>query len=857
MQNKKIYIHSLIAVAFMALVSIAFFYPDAVDGRVLEQHDMQQGIANGQEGKAFQEATGETTRWTNSLFSGMPNFQIAPSYASAPMLNWIARAYQLWLPAPANLLFIMMTGFFIMALCMKMRWYVALFGAIAWGFSTYFIIIIGAGHIWKFVTLAYIPPTLGGIWLCYRGRYLGGAALAALFGALQLMSNHIQMTYYFMFVILALMIATFIGAYKNKSLKQWGISTAALAGAGVLALAANFASLYNTAEYAKETVRGKATCLTVSGQGGKASEGADFDYITQWSYGGDETFTLLVPNVKGGASIKPVGGQNHPMSLCDTQKAREIGLPYEDAVFMDSNGFFQYFGNQPMTNGPVYVGAFVLVLAILAMFICKGALRWCLFGVTVLSILLAWGHNFEWFSRLFVDYFPGYNRFRTVSSILVIAEFTIPLLAMMALNKIVCLKNAHEPGGSPCHPANVNEDAQRARYTRLLLTISGCCSIFCLLLIIFPSMMGSGLSAAETEALRDAGLFQNPDFAVILQEIKDIRYSLVTADAWRSLIFILLGTGVLWAYLKGMLKSAAITVGCILLICLFDLFAVNKRYVNSENFVDAQESATAFEPNSADIEILKDPDPNFRVFDVDGFGSARSSYFHKTIGGYHAAKLTRYNDLIEKQIMKNNPAVLNMLNAKYFMGRAQNADGSPAVDRAGNEVWMAERNPDALGNAWWVRSISYVDGDDAEMSALDTLNTATSAVANKSFASTLGKASADTTATVKLTSYAPNKLTYKTQSAAGGIVVFSEIYFPWGWKATIDGKEAPIARVNYVLRAMRVPSGDHEIVFTFNPGILETADTCGVVAVIIIYLMLAAALALCVMRNRRREEKKS
>lgn len=830
----KKYMYCALAVVLMALTAVLFFYPDDLDGRVLQQHDMQQGIANGQEGKEFHENTGETTRWTNSLFSGMPNFQIAPSYASAPLLNWIAQAYQLWLPAPANLLFIMMTGFFIMGLCMRMRWYVALFGAIAWGFSTYFIIIIGAGHIWKFITLAYIPPTLGGIWVCYRGKYLGGTALAALFGALQLMSNHIQMTYYFCFVILALMAATFISAFKAKKLKSWGIATACLTGAAILAVAANSASLYNTAQYAKETVRGRATYLT-SGEQAPA-QGADFDYITAWSYGGDETMTLLVPNAKGGATLKPVGGMNMPKSLTDLPESADTGLSYEENQVVGQ--FNQYFGDQPMTNGPVYVGAFVLALAVLAMFICRGPLKWCLFAVSILSILLAWGHNFESLSRFFVDYFPGYDRFRTVSSILVIAEFTIPVLAMMALTRIIDICTGQAVPADPRQAARQRDDL-----ARIASYVFGACTLLCVLLMAFPSLMGYGLSVAETEQLREAGIFQVPEYAGIIQAVKELRLGMVRSDALRSLIFLLCGSAVVWLYIKGTLRNVHAMVGAVLVICLVDLFAVNKRYVNSENFVDEAASEASFEPNSADIEILKDKDPNFRVLDLDGFASARSSYFHKTIGGYHAAKLTRYNDLIEKQISRNNEGVLNMLNTKYIMGRATDAQGQPALDPAGNEVWMAQRNPGALGNAWWVSDLRYVADDNAEMAALDSLNTATTAVVNKQYASVLGKASADSTATVKETSYAPNKLTYRTHSAKDGVVVFSEIYFPWGWKATIDGKEAPISRVNYVLRALRVPAGDHDIVFTFNPQSLAVTNSLSVAAVIAIYIIIGAALA--------------
>ncbi len=394
--------YSILAVVVLLLTAFLFFCPDDIEGNVLQQHDIQQGIANGQEGKAFTEATGETTRWTNSLFGGMPNFQIAPSYPAGKAIGWIWNVYTLWLPSPANLLFAMMLGFFIMCLCFRIRWYNALFGAVAWGLSSYFIIIIGAGHIWKFVTLAYIPPTIGGIALCYRRKYIGGTALAALFGALQLQSNHPQMSYYFLFVIAAMMIAWLCSAIRKKEMKRWTIATICTIFAGILAVGANSASLYNSYEYSKETVRGRATDLTPPP--GSETGGMSRAAITQWSYGLDETLTLLIPNVKGGATIKPVAGETQLLSLADTDKADELNLSPEEMQFLAQ--FPQYFGDQPMTNGPVYVGAFVLLLAILALFTVQTPMKWALFAVSILAILLSWGHNFSAFTDLFIDYFP-------------------------------------------------------------------------------------------------------------------------------------------------------------------------------------------------------------------------------------------------------------------------------------------------------------------------------------------------------------------------------------------------------------------------------------------------------------------
>ena len=808
LQISKKTLYSILAVAFLALTAFLFFCPDDIEGNVLQQHDIQQGIANGQEGKAFHEATGETTRWTNSLFGGMPNFQIAPSYPAGKAIGWIWSVYTLGLPSPANLLFAMMVGFFIMCLCLRFKWYNALFAAIAWGFSSYFIIIIGAGHIWKFVTLAYIPPTIGGIALCYRGKYLQGTALAALFGALQLQSNHPQMSYYFLFVIFAMVIGWLCTAIRNHKMKQWGIATACIIAAGILAVGANSASLYNSYEYSKETVRGRATDLTPAP--GAETGGMSRSAITAWSYGIDETLSLLIPNVKGGATIKPVAGETQLLSLADTDKANDLSLSPEELQFLAQ--FPQYFGDQPMTNGPVYVGAFVLLLAILALFTVNSPMKWALFGVSVLAILLSWGHNFEAFTDFFIDNFPGYNKFRAVASILVIVEFTIPLLAIMAIKKMMETENYLE------------------RFGMVLYGVFGLGIVVCFLGWVSPSIFGEPYSATELQQLQEAGAFSNPQYYNILNAIRDTRLSLVSADSLRSLIFILLGGVVIYLYLKRAVTNRAVFVCMLSAVMLIDLFSVGKRYVNSENFTRPALDEVTFNKTAADEAILKDTS-NYRVYDVPGLYSARSSYFHKTIGGYHAAKLTRYNDLLDRQISKGNMGVLNMLNTKYFLSGDQ-----------------YEVNPDALGNAWFVDSIYYVANADKEMAALDSLNTASDAVAGEKFRPMLGnavrKAPGDT---IYETSYAPNALSYKAKTGKGGIAVFSEIYFPWGWTATIDGKEAPIGRVNYVLRALRIPAGEHEITFRFDPQSVRVTNNISVASVTGIYILCALALIILIL----------
>lgn len=834
---KRSVIYTLMAALLLAVVAIFFFYPDDVSGRVLEQHDMQQGMANGHEGKLWKEMTGEQPRWTNSLFSGMPTYQISPSYPSDAALSWVGKLYTLWLPSPANLLFGMMIGFFIMCLCMGIKWSDALFGAIAWGLSTYFIIIIGAGHLWKFMTLMYIPPTLGGIALLYRGRYLGGLALTTLFGSLQLMSNHPQMSYYFMIVILCIAAAWLYSAVKEHKTARWGLATACMVLAGIVAVGINSPSLYNTYSYSKQTIRGNATELPVEknqkqefktdGKGG-----LDLEYMTMWSYGKGETFSLLIPNVKGGASVKPADGGLGAATLGETEKAEELynsGVISPEEYQILSQSFTQYFGDQPMTNGPVYVGAFVLVLAILAMFVVKGPMKWALFIASVLAITLSWGSNMMWFTKLWADYMPGYNRFRTVASILVIVEFTIPLLA------VLCLVQMSKNGP---------EHFRRNKW--LYFAVMGLILFICLLGWICPSIFGGAISAPEQKALSQQGILSDPQYANLLRAVTDIRYSLVSADAIRSFWFVAVGCGIvlLYLYQVGVFKRPKVMTLSIAALTLIDLMTVNSRYINSESFNEPLETQS-FVATPTDLAIMRDT-TYYRVMDIPGMGDARSSYFHKTIGGYHAAKLTRYNDLLTHQIARENDlpnmAVLDMLNTKYVIM----PDG------------QYQQNPGAMGNAWFVDRVDYVNGAQAEMKSLDSLDVAHAAVADASFSKVLGtsrpKMPGDT---ITLAYYSPDKLSYNATSAKGGVAVFSEVYFPDGWQATIDGKTAEVGRVNYVLRALNIPAGTHHIEFVFSPKALKVTNTFSIVSVVLVYLFCAAALALVVIGiiRRRGEER--
>ena len=805
-------IHFVIAVITFAAISWIYFYPNDVNGDVLQQNDVMQGIANSHETNQTEMQTGEKPLWTNALFGGMPTFQIAPSYKGTTYLNPASALYRLGFPTPVSWVFVLMLGFFLLMLAFKVRWYYAVLGAIGYAFSSYFFILMGAGHIWKLMVLAYIPPTIAGIVWCYRGKYLGGMAVAAFFAALQLASNHVQMTYYSMFLIVPLVIAFLIKAIRDKQVGRWCIATGVLAVAAGLALLANSPNLYLTYEYSKETMRGGHSELTPQGDDALNAKptkgGLDKDYITQWSYGKDETFTLLIPNVKGGATIKPEHGDSRTLVLSETKRAEKLAntgeMSQQDVQILSQ--FPQYFGDQPMTNGPVYVGALICALFLLGCLIVKGPVKWALLVATIISILLSWGHNMMWLTDWMIDHFPMYNKFRTVASILVIAEIAMPILAVMGLRELF-----------------KTPDAWRRHRLPLLISF-GLCALICLLTALFPGIFGH-FSAQEHEMLVESGQIQQ--YPTVDAAIAAVRGALVSGDAWRSLIVIVLGFVAVMAYLKGKLNEMAATL-LVAAIVLVDMYAVNKRYINADTFTSRYDlPEQTFTPRPADRQIMQDKDLNYRVMDVQHFGEAMPSYFHKTIGGYHAAKLTRYNDLINNQIAKNNVQVLNMLNTRYVIVDDQ----------------TVQRNPEALGNAWFVDSLTYVNNADEEMAFLDNFNPATSAVADAKFREHLGEAKAVQPGdTIYETSYAPDHLTYKSHSAAGGLAVFSEIYFPWGWDVTVDGKPVEMGRVNYVLRALQLPAGDHEIDFRFTPDVVNKTQTWATVAVIVIYLLMLLAL---------------
>ena len=837
MKNLKLWLPDILAVVLFAVISFAYFFPADIEGRILYRHDSSAGRGAGQEASEYYQRTGERTRWTNAVFGGMPTYQTSPSYKSTDTLAKVEKAYHLWLPENVWYVFAYLLGFYILLRAFDFRWYLATLGAVVWAFSSYFFIIIAAGHIWKVIALAYLPPMIAGVVLAFRGKYTLGLIVTALFSALEVFANHVQMTYYYLFIILAMLIA-FVWESLTPSpspigegrkglqhvLRALGVC---LAGA-TIGICINMSNLYHTWEYGKESMRGKSE-LVKANAANQTSSGLDRDYITQWSYGIDETWTLLVPNAKGGASV--------PMVLNKTAMEHAnndyIGI-YEQIG--------QYWGNQPMTAGPVYVGAFVLMLFVLGLFIVKGPLKWALLTATVLSVLLSWGRNFMPFTDFFLDYVPMYAKFRTVASILVIAEFTIPLLAMLALKKVV-----EDP----------EVMTKKIKYVYIAFGLTGGLALLFALMpkLFFPDY----ISNSEMQAMRQIPADQ---LAPLLQNLTEMRVAVFTADCWRSFWIIAIGTVCLFLYKYRKLRAEWL-VGLLTVLCLFDMWQINKRYLNDEMFVSKTIREEPVQKSTAIDHILQDKTLDFRVLNLasNTFNENETSFYLKSIGGYHAAKLRRYQELIDAYISKEMERtfsaiveaqgdmtqvkgdsvcpVLNMLNTKYFILPLQGGQTVPV------------ENPYTYGNAWLVDKVTYVDNANQELDKIGQLDLRHEAVADKKFVEQLGESTQqDTRSVVRIKSYEPNQLSYEVESGKGGVIVFSEIYYP-GWTATVDGVEQELGRVDYVLRALQVKPGKHEIVLSFFPNSITRTETVAYIALCILFLLLIG-LVVQAYRNRKK-----
>lgn len=830
METWKKWLPDVLAVVLFALISFAYFFPADIEGKILYRHDSAASKGLGREMAEYKAQTGEVTRWMNSVFSGMPTYQSAPEYTSTKGVQGALSVYHLFLPENVWYVFAYLLGFYILLRAFDFRQSLAVLGSIIWAFSTYFLIIIAAGHIWKVMALAYLPPMIAGVVLSYRGKYLWGFIVTAIFSAFEVNANHVQMTYYFLFVILFMIIAYLVDAIRKKELARFGKATAVCAAGAVIGICLNLSNLYHTWEYSKETMRGKSE-LVKKDVANQTSTGLDRDYITQWSYGIDETWTLLVPNTKGGASVP----------LVESETAMKHADPNFAQIYQQLG---QYWGEQPGTQGPVYVGAFVLMLFILGLFIVKGPMKWALLAATVLSVLLAWGKNFMPFTNFFIDYVPMYAKFRTVASILVIAEFTIPLLAMLALKKIV-----DEP----------EILTKRIKTVYLSFGLTGGIAV---LFALFPTLFFSDfISSNEMKALMTLPQeYVNP----VIDNLRDMREAVFTADCWRSALVVVIGTLCLLLFKARKLK-ANYMVGAIIVLCLIDLWQVNKRYLNNDMFVPKSEREAPIQETETDRIILQDKTDlgNYRVLNLasNTFNENETSYFHNSIGGYHAAKLRRYQDMIDMYIAPEMGSlmqavaqaggdmskvngdsifpVLNMLNARYFILPLQDGQTVPV------------QNPYVYGPAWYVDKLTYVDNANAEIERVGKMDIRHEAVADKRFEAQLKTAvKQDSTSVVKLTSYMSDRLTYDVNSSKGGVIVFSEVYYP-GWTATVDGQPVELGRVNYLLRSVNVAPGKHKIELAFHPKSVTTTETIAYVA----YAVLLLAILLLAYIEYRKKRK--
>ena len=811
----------VLAVLLFAVLAFAYFFPADIEGRILYRHDASAGRGAGQEGIEYLQKTGERSRWTNALFGGMPTYQMAPSYGSTDLLTKVVNAYHLWLPENVWYVFAYLLGFYILLRAFDFRQHLAVLGSIIWAFSTYFLIIIAAGHIWKVWALAYLPPMIAGVVLAYRGKYLWGLLLTAVFTAFEINANHVQMTYYYLFIILAMVIAWLVEAVREKQLARFFKATAVCLVGAAIGVCINLSNLYHTWQYSKESMRGKSE-LVKQNSSNQTSSGLERDYITQWSYGIGETWTLLIPNTKGGASM--------PLSQSETamKHAENDFLPIYQQIG-------QYWGEQPGTSGPVYVGAFVMMLFILGLFIVKGPMKWALLAVTILSILLSWGKNFMGFTDFFIDYVPMYAKFRTVASILVIAEFTIPLLAMLALKELLS--------------GEMKKEKLKVPLIASFVLTGGIAMLFSLM----PSMFfDSFISTSEMHAIQSLPAeYIQP----LVANLTEMRQAVFTADSWRSFYIILAGTGVLLAFIYGKLKKEY-AIGIIVALCLVDLWTVNKRYLNDEMFVPKSEREAPQQKTQTDELILRDQNLDYRVLNLasNTFNENETSYYHKSVGGYHAAKLRRYQEMIEAYINPEMQAlfkgvseaggdmtqlngdsicpVLNMLNTRYFILPLQGGQTVPI------------QNPYAYGNAWFVDKLNYVNNANEEIAAVGKIDLRHQAVADAKFKEQLGEAAVqDTASVVTITSYEPNRLTYDVNSGKGGVLVFSEIYYP-GWEAKVDGQPVELGRVDYILRALNVQPGKHQVELSFFPKSVNLTETIAYIAYVLLILLVAAGVFL-------------
>ncbi|NNE77677.1 MAG: YfhO family protein [Pricia sp.] len=805
---KAFFVHFFVAVFFI-IASLTYFYP-VLQGKVIEQSDIIQFTGMAKEQNDFRKRTGEEPYWTNSAFGGMPTYQLGAYYPH----DYVKKLDRLirFLPRPADYLFLYFLGFYILLCCLKVDYKLAVLGALAFGFSTYLIIILGVGHNAKAHALGYIPILLGGIILVFRKKYIWGFVLTAIAMALEIGANHFQMTYYFMLLILILGLVHLVDAIRKRTLKHYFISVGILVVAVGLGIAANATSLLATKQYADWSTRGKSE-LTINPDGSPKEnvDGLSREYITQYSYGIIESLNLFVPRLFGGSNGEDLGEDSKSFDfLIDQGVSRSQALNFSGSLPL-------YWGKQPIVAGPAYIGAIIFFLFILGLILVKERAKWWLLGGTIMALFLSWGKNFSLLTDFMIDYFPLYDKFRAVSSIQVVLELCAPVLAILAVRELV------------------RDSVQTSDKLKALkisfFTVLG----LAVVLFVFKGVFD--FTGANDEFLkRNYG-----DELVSL--IQSDRKAVYNSDLLRSLIYVFLAALALWFYLKGKLKENVVIVALGALI-VFDLVGVGLRYVNEEDFVAKRKMTQPFPETPLDQQIQKD-EGVFRVYDpAEGINGARTSFYHQSIGGYHAAKPGKLEDLFDFHIYKGNLGVLNMLNVKYVIQQDEEGRRYPAT------------NPEANGNAWFVSELIKVDSSDSEIQALEKLDTQNEAVINTEQFKTVNRLEyqVDSTASITLTNYKPNHLTYTSRNGNTGIAVFSEMYYPQGWNAYIDGQLKPHFRVNYALRALEVPEGEHTIEFKFEPEVVEIGGQITLVSSILLGLIVLGGMGYSIHRNRKEKE---
>jgi hypothetical protein len=817
---QRVWPHLVAVVGFVAL-SLLYASP-VLNGKRLNQYDDVQARAAAQEVVKYHQETGEWSSWTNSMFGGMPTYLITGDYPTS-ISTKLGRVMNSLLPAPANYFLLIMLCTYLLFVVLGANLWLSALGAVAYAFGSYLVTSLEAGHVSKILALAYAPGIIAGVLVAFRKNWLAGAALTGFFLGLELYANHIQITYYLGIGIIVLVVLESITLLKAGKTQQLIKVLGGLALGAALALGTHTTRLWNAYDYTRETIRGKseltppADSPTLNNQ-----DGLDKEYAFQYSYGIAETLTLLIPHLYGGPS------QGSLDEKSDTYKT----LVNRGVDAGNARNFIQalplYWGTQYSTGGPAYASAIIFFLFILGLFIVKGPLKGWVAGVTLLYIVWAWGKNLTGINYLFFDYFPMFNKFRAVTMVLSLAQLLMVVLAVVTLRDLAQRKYSF------------------AEISRPFLISLGLTAGLCVILALVPTLFFSFRAESDPQFVESlAQSSQDPAFAQqIMNSIVKDRTSMMRSDALRSAFLIVLAAGLLWLWMKEKIRSGLL-YPVLLLLVIGDMFGVSKRYLNNEDFVNKSAAQAQLSPSPADEQILQDPDPDYRVLDVlrNTFNNAEASYFHKSIGGYHGAKMRRYQELIENQIAKQNPnpGILNMLNTKYILTR--DPQGNPAV----------QQNPDALGHAWFVDDYKIVPNADAEMKALDSLQPARVAVVDQRFADTLKGLviQPDSANSIRLTSYKPNELIYESTARSEQLAVFSEIYYNVrdDWKVTIDGKPTPVLRADYVLRAVRVPAGQHTITFRFDPISVSTGHIVDLISSILLVALIAGAIVMEVRRT--------